>query len=476
MALGRRNQDRQQELFVAPSELPKSPGHVFYRKLNGLLADGAFDEFVEDLCRPFYKDGGRPGIPPGVYFRMLLVGYFEGIASQRGIAWRCSDSLSIREFLGLAATDASPDHSSLTRIRGRLPLEAHARMFDWVLRLAREKKLVSGQSVGVDSTMLEADAAMKSIVRRDTGEDYRAFLTRLMQAEGVLGPDETPTFQQLRDFDRTREGKTTSNAEWHSPSDPDARIMQMKDGTTHLAYKAEHAVDLQTGAIVAAEIYPADHADSRTLEDSVHAAETNLVQAGCETGAAGSVVRDVVADCGYHAAETIDNLAAHTTYKTYLAERPKKRVDRSRQLAKKQAEAKRRLRQQPPRRSRAVRANSRRLRGERGKRLQRRRSEVVERTFAHVCETGGHRRSWLTGIDNVRKRWSIAAAAHNLGLVMRSLFGIGTPRGLQGLARMFWALLRLAWTAWLATARWEAEARRALGARSPLRARIGSAA
>ena len=455
MALGRRNLDRQQELFVSPSELPRSPGHVFYRRLNSLLADGAFDEFVEELCRPFYKDGGRPGVPPGVYFRMLLVGYFEGIASQRGIAWRCSDSLSIREFLGLAATEDSPDHSSLTRIRTRLPLDAHAHVFDWVLRLAREKKLVAGKTVGVDSTMLEADAAMKSIVRRETGEDYREFLTRLMREEGVLGPDETPTFGQLREFDRHREGKTTANAEWTSPSDPDARIMQMKDGTTHLAYKAEHVVDLATGAIMAAEIYPADHADSQTLEDSVHAAQTNLTAVG------GQSVRDVVADCGYHSAETIADMAEHTTYKTYLAERPKRRVDRSRLLAKKQAEAKRR-RKQPPKRSRAVRANSRRVGGARGRRLQRRRSEVVERTFAHVCETGGHRRSWLTGIDNVRKRWSLAAAAHNLALVMRSLFGIGTPRGLQGHALVFWTLLRLAWTACLAIDRRWRKLRRAI--------------
>src|SRR6266851_7954836 len=244
MALGRRNEERQSEFWVATQQLPVSPGHVFYEKLNGLLAEAGFDEWVETLCEPYYAKGGRNSIPPGVYFRMLMVGYFEGIGGQRGIAWRCSDSLSIRKFLGIPATKDSPDHSSLSVIRERLPSEVHKAAFVFVLELARKKNLLDGRTVGVDSTTLEANAAMKSIVRRDTGEDWQAFVTRLMREDGVIGPDQTPSDEEIRRFDRKRKDKTVSNAEWVSTTDPEAKITKMKDGTTHLAYKAEHVVDL----------------------------------------------------------------------------------------------------------------------------------------------------------------------------------------------------------------------------------------
>ena len=189
MALGKRR-DEQQEMWVATTSLPKSQGHVFYRKLNQLLAETGFDRTVEALCRPYYhRHLGRPSIPPGVYFRMLLVGYFEGIGSQRGIAWRCSDSLSLREFLGIPLTEETPDHSSLTRVRDRLPLEVHTAVFQAVLKLAAEKKLIQAKTVAVDSTTLEANAAMKSIVRRDSGEDWKEYLRRLLQEqEGVENP------------------------------------------------------------------------------------------------------------------------------------------------------------------------------------------------------------------------------------------------------------------------------------------------
>ena len=270
MALGRRNDERQGELWIATPSLPVSPGHAFYVKLNELLAEGGFDEWVEKLCEPYYAKRGRPSIPPGVYFRMLLVGYFEGIGSQRGIAWRCSDSLSLRKFLGMAPTEESPVHASLSVIRERLPTEeVHKAVFLWVLTLAREKKLLDGRTLGVDSTTLEANAAMKSIVRRDTEEDWQEYVTGLMRAEGVIEPDEKPTIDEIKRFDKTRPNKKVSNDEWKSPTDEDSRIAKMKDGRTHLAYKAEHAVDLSTEMIVAAEIYPADYGDTLTLEDHV---------------------------------------------------------------------------------------------------------------------------------------------------------------------------------------------------------------
>ncbi len=431
MAMGRRDAEQQGELWIAATQLPRSPGHVFYVKLNELLAEAGFDGWVENLCRPYYAETmGRPGIPPGIYFRMLLVGYFEGIGSQRGIAWRCADSFSLRMFLGMPAHKASPDHTSLSVIRERLPREVHDAVFQWVLTLAGAKKMLHGQTLGVDSTTLEASAAMKSIVRKDTGEDWQAYLTTLMREAGALGPEETPTVEELKRFDKSRKNKKVSNDEWESPNDPDSRIAKMKDGTTHLAYKAEHAVDLDTEMIVAAEIYFGDQADTRTLEDTVNTAQHHLHASGSDME-----VQDVVVDKGYHSAEVLETFAEETPYRTYIPE-PKLPAGRRRVWTDK-----------PETQRAAVSANRRRSRGDRGRRLQRQRSERVERSFAHVCETGGARRTWLCGIDKVRKRYLIAAVAHNLGCLMRALFGMGTPRGLQrpaaGALSADWQALKL---------------------------------
>ena len=414
MALGK-HREEQQEMWVATTSLPKSVGHVFYRKLNRLLAEADFDCTVEKMCEPYYHAHlGRPSIPPGVYFRMLLVGYFEGIGSQRGIAWRCADSLSLREFMGIPLTEDTPDHSSLTRVRDRLPLEAHTAVFQWVLALAVEKKMMPGKTVAVDATTLEADAAMKSIVRRDTGEDWNEYLRRLMkEREGV----ENPTDEELRRFDKQRKDKRVSNEEWASATDPDSRIAKMKDGTTHLAYKAEHVVDLKTELVLAASIRPADEGDADTMVDSVVEARVNLSEAGID-----AEIEEAVADKGYHATDTIE-LAESLGVRTYIPERKMK--------------GKRNWRDVPAEKRRAVLNNRRRVRGARSKRLQRRRSELVERSFAHVCDTGGARRSWLHGIEKVQKRYLIAAVARNLGLVMRKLFGIGTPRSMQAEGGLF---------------------------------------
>jgi transposase len=438
MAMGKREAEQQQNLFVTHDKLPRSPGHVFYRKLNRLLAEGGFDYWIEGLCEPYYAHGrGRPSVPPGVYFRMLLVGYFEGINSQRGIAWRCSDSLSLREFLGVPLGEDSPDHSSLSYIRQRLPLDVHEAVFVWVLALLQQQKLLKGKTVGVDSTTLEADAALKSIVRRETGEDWKEYLTRLMREEGLLDEDDDPpSDDELRKFDKSRTDKKVSNEEWVSETDADARIAKMKDGTTHLAYKAEHVLDLETEAILAAEIYHADQADTQTLEDSLHQAQLHQQQAGNE-----QQIQATVADKGYHANETLAALHEHTTYCSYI---PEPALKHARVWTDK-----------PPQQKAAVYANRRRTRGERGRRLQRLRSERLERSFAHLCETGGARRSWLIGIENVRKRYLISAAAHNLSLLMRSLFNMGTPRGLQQFKTDLEGIvssLRLAWRA--TTQRW----------------------
>ena len=303
MAMGKRK-PRQESLFVAADQLPQSPGHPFYQRLNALLAEAGFDRWVEQRCREYYEQDeprGRKSIPPGVYFRMLFVGYFEGLDSQRGIAWRCADSLALRQFLGVPLGEGTPDHSTLTNTRKRLPPEVFAEVFQFVLSIAAEKKLLSGQTAGADSTTLEANAAMKSIVRKDTGEDWKGYVTRLMREEGVIEPEQEPTDEEIRRYDRKRKDKTVSNVEWESSTDADARITKMKDGRTHLAYKAEHVVDLRSDLVLAAEIRPADHADTATLADSLVAAQINLREAGSD-----ATIEEVAADKGYHAADTIE--------------------------------------------------------------------------------------------------------------------------------------------------------------------------
>jgi transposase len=414
MALGRRKSQRQADFWIAVDELPRSEGHVFYGKLNKLLREAGFDEFVERLCEPYYHNSmGRPGIPPGVYFRMLLVGYFEGLGSQRGIAWRCADSLSLREFLGIRLGEETPDHSSLTRVRDRLPLSVHQQVFCFVLRVADAKNLLKGKTVAVDATTLEADAAMKSIVRRDTGEDWQEYVRRLMQEAGQIEPGDEPTAEEIARFDRKRQDKKVSNQDWQSETDPDSRITKMKDGRTHLAYKAEHVIDLDTELVLAAEVYHADTADVDTIGLSISQAQDNLIQAESD-----AEIEEAVADKGYSANETLADLEFTEGLRTYVAE-PKHTHRRN-------------WKNKPQEHHQAVTNNRRRVKGKRGRALQRLRSEKVERSFAHVCETGGSRRTWLHGIEKVRKRYLLSAVARNLGLVLRHLFGIGTARSLQG--------------------------------------------
>jgi transposase len=430
MSMGKRRQ-RQESLFVLADGLPKSVGHPFYQRLNALLAEADFDRWIEKRCQRYYEQEekrGQPSIPPGVYFRMLLVGYFEGIDSQRGIAWRCADSLSLRQFLGIPLDQTTPDPKTLSNTRRRLPEEVFDEVFQFVLGIAAEKKLLSGKTVGVDSTLLEANAAMKSIVRRDTGEDWKEYVTRLMREEGAIEAEHEPSDEEIRRFDKKRKNKRVSNDEWVSPTDSESRITQMKDGRTHLAYKAEHVVDLKSDVILAAEIYPADQADTQTLVDSVMEAVENVEQAGVETE-----IEEIVADKGYHAAEAIE-LADDLSFRTYIPERKKKHHSR--------------WTDKPAKFQRAVYANRRRLRRAKSRQFQRWRSERCERTFAHVCDTGGMRRSWLKKVVNVSKRYLIAAAAHNLGRILRKLFGIGKPRRLQDLADLA-ALVSLLMMAWI---------------------------
>jgi transposase len=404
----RRETGAQGDLVVTWAEMPRSPGHAFYDKLQKLLIEAGFDAFVEEVCKTYYAPRmGAPSLPPGRYFRMHMVGYFEGLDSERGIVWRCSDSYSLRDFLRLANRDKVPDHSWLSKMRSRLPHEAHEKVFGWVLNLVAERGLVKGERIGVDGSTMEANAALRTIVRRDSGETYRAMLTRMAQESGV----ETPTIDDLVRLDRKRKGKKLSNADWTSPTDPNARIARMKDGTTHLAYKPEHAVDLDTGVIVAAPIHPADEGDTTTLDPTLEATARHLADIGLAPTPEAPC--ELVADKGYHSREKLKDLDGGV-WKTRIAE-PKPANGYLRWHGDEAARE-------------AVYGNRARLKSGIGREAMRRRGEMVERSFAHVLDRGGMRRAWLRGRENVHKRYLIHVAGFNLSILMRALFGCGTPR------------------------------------------------
>jgi transposase len=407
------------------NELPATGGHPFYRRLNQVLDAHGFDAFVEAQCASCYAATiGRPSLTPGTYFRLLLIGYFEGIDSERGIAWRTLDSLSLRGFLGLGLEEAPPDHSTISRTRRLIALETHRAVFTWILQVLATEDLVRGKTIGIDATTLEANAALRSIVRRDSGETYHEFLTRLAHASGI----ETPTRADLARLDRKRP-KKGRNKDWRHPHDPDARITKMKDGRTHLAHKAEHAVDMETGAIVGVTVQGADQGDTTTIAETVTAAAEDLEAVAVATDGQTAVIEEVVADKGYHSNQVLLDLAA-LDLRTYIAE-----PDRGRRRWKKKAAARD-----------AVYANRRRIHGGRGLALLRQRSERLERPNAHLYETGRLRRTHLRGHTNILKRLLVHVGGFNLGLFMRALFGIGTPRGLQGRMGAVLAALIALWT------------------------------
>jgi transposase len=426
MSMGR-TREKQASLWVAAPSLPRSPGHRFYEKLNELLRENGFDRAMEAACAKYFEaDGtaGRPSIPPGLYFRMLLVGYFEGLESERGLEWRCSDSLSLREFLGLLPGEMVPDHSTLSKMRKRLGGEVFEAMFAFVLGIVNRSGLLQGKVMGVDSTYLRADASMKGIVRRETGEVYADYIKRLAREEGI----ENPTVEDARRLDRKRKGKKTSNSDWKSRTDEDARITKLKDGRTRLAYKTEHVVDMNSGAVVAAEVYSADEADSD---------DDPPPEGGNSDAEPERTVIEVVADKGYHKAELLLSLK-DSGYRTYVPERiqPVRRwVDKGWDMQQ------------------AFYGNRNRVRRPKGRALQRKRGELIERTFAHACETGGMRRVRVRGRENVRKRYLAHVAALNLGLVLRQMLGAGTPRALAAARKGSALAILVIWAAMVALVR-----------------------
>jgi len=408
----RKRREKQQDLWYG-GELPTAPGHPFYKRLNEVLDKAEFDSFCETSCAGFYHNNlGRPSLPPGQYFRIMMIGFFEGLDSERGIAWRLADSLTLRQFLSIALDEKTPDHVTISRTRRLIDSETHQNAFRWVLERLAQAGLIKGKTIGVDSTTLEANAAMKSIVRRDTGESYMGYLKRLAEAEGKEAKD---TAALLR-MDRKRK-KKSSNEDWQSPVDGDAEITKLKDGRTALAYKAENAVDMETGAIVAVTTHSGAAADTTTvietvIESGLAVAEliTEKTPEGkCEVHPAG--VQEVVADKGYHSNDVIVGMA-ELKVRSYIAEPDRGRRNWEGKQAEKQA----------------VYGNRRRITGARGKGLQRQRGEKIERNFAHQFDTGGLDRLWVRGLVNVHKKFVIQAAACNLALLLRSRYGSGKPR------------------------------------------------
>jgi transposase len=420
MAIGKRRSCEQLPLWVDATDLAAAPGHPFYQKLNEVLGRHDFDDFVEEKCARFYAPRmGRPSVPPGVYFRTLMIGYFERIDSERGIAWRCADSLALRRFLGYGLDESPPDHSSISRTRRKLDLETHEEVFSWVLGVLADEGLLSGKTLGIDATTLEANAALRSIVRRDTGEGYREFLEGLARESGI----ETPTREDIAKIDRGRKGKG-SNDDWASPSDPDSGITKMKDGRTRLCHKAEHAVDMEWGAVVAVTLHRGEAGDTSSIGATVEKTKENLGGLEAEGRIEKPRVREAVTDKSYHSNETLVDLG-EDGWRTYASE-PRR--------GRRRWEGRARERD-------AVYANRRRIRSRRGKRLLRKRGELLERAFTHYLDAGGMRRMHLRGHPNILKRLVVHVAGFNLGLVMRKLVGRGTPRALAAALRCLFAWL-----------------------------------
>ncbi len=441
MAMGtRRRRRRQERMWIGQDEIVKGPGHPFYKKVNELLEEAKFDDFAEKECAQFYAENhGRPSLTPGIYFRLLLLGYFEGIDSERGMAWRAADSLGLREFLRIGLDEQTPDHSTISRTRRRIDVETHKKVFSWVLEVLRARGLIKGQTVGIDATTLEANAAMRSIVRRDTGESYEEFLKGLAKESGI----ETPTREDLTRIDKTRKNKA-SNKDWVNPHEQDARIAKMKDGSTHLAHKAEHAVDMETGAVLAVTLQEANQGDTATVLDTLieageNVAELLVTEAEKVPEEKPQVhvqgIEEVVTDKGYHSSAVLVEVK-EMEVRTYI---PEKKQTAQRDWEGQKDQSKARAQQK------AVYANRRRVGGTHGKSLLRKRGELVERSFAHCYETGGMRRTHLRGHANILKRLLIHVGAFNLSLIFRAMLGTGKPRELKNrhalVSFLLWGLL-----------------------------------
>lgn len=406
----KKDAEQQQTIWIATSELATTPANTFYQKVDRALESFCFGDSVRALCEPFYDNdaskGGRPGIDPEVYFKMLLIGFFENIASERGIASRCADSFSIREFLHYSLTEETPDHSSLSVIRKRLSAEVYRSVFALVLQALKQKKLLKGKRIAIDASTLEANASLRSLEHRLTGDAYWEYVKKLAEAAGV----DTTDAAAVRRFDKKREGRTTSNKDWVNPHDPDAKVGRTKRGTTRMIYKPEHIVDLDSGAIIDVDLRPGDEHDTENLAERVLTAEERLNTAvGKEPDAATFEI--AAGDKGYYTVEELTTLQ-NSGIKTVISDPLE-----NRRVEKLSAEQ-----------QKAVRAAKRSVTAKYGKELLKRRGELLERSFEHALDCGGARRTTLRGTENILKRYLIQTLGVNLSLLLRKMIGVGTVK------------------------------------------------
>jgi transposase len=406
----RKDRDQQSTFWIPTSAIPSTPANTFYQQLDRALTKSGFGDAVRALCAPFYTNdvsrGGRPGIDPEVYLKMLMIGFFENLPGERAIAARCADSLSIREFLHYELHERTPDHSSLTVIRQRLSAEVYEQVFGLILKALKQHKLLKGKRLGIDASVLEANASLRSLEHRLTGDAYTDYVGKLAEAAGV----DTSDAAAVRRFDKKRPGRKTSNAEWQNPHDPDAKVGRTKRGATRMIYKPEHVVDLETGAIVDADVRPGDEHDTADLAARVVEAEARMNRALGEPENT-QCAETVTADMGYFKVDEITQLQ-DLEFETVISDPiSNRRTDKLTEAERCALDAARR----------AVTSPS-------GKALLRLRGELVERTFEHVLDCGGARQTTLRGRDNIRKRYLIQAGCANLSLLMRQLTGFGTPK------------------------------------------------
>ena len=414
----------QSEFWIPADQVVSSAKSGFYAKLEETLESFGFAAKVCVLCAPAYdKSGvGRPGIDPVVYLKMIMVGFFEDLPSERAIAARCADSMSIRAFLKYELNEKTPEHSSFTVIRQRLGLEIYERIFTLTLQALREHGLLRGKNLGIDSSVIEANASLRALVHRNTEEQYWDYVKRLA-AESGIDPEDTAA---VRKFDRHRPGKG-SNQEWVNPYDPNAKMGRTKDGATDMIYKPEAVVDLDTGAIVQAQVQPGDEADHKNMAGRILAAQQNINRA-CEEKLDTLTVQSVTSDKGYYAVSELQTFQGEAI-RTVIVDP----IDN------------RRLEKLEPDQRQAVLTARRSVTSKSGKDLLRRRGMHIERSFAHILDCGGMRRTTLRGWENLNKRYKLAAGFYNLSQLMRKLFGFGTPKQLAALARR----LYLQWTCFL---------------------------
>lgn len=418
----------QPELWINAGEVVMPAKCSFYSKLEETLESFGFADKVRELCASAYDQSGngRPGIDPAVYLKMMMVGFFEDLPSERAIAARCADSIALRQFLHYELTETTPDHSSLSIIRQRLAGPIYEQVFTLVLSALQEHGLLRGKNLGIDSSVMEANASLRGLVNRNTGEAYWDYVKRLAAESGIDPQDGAA----VRKFDRKRP-KKMSNDEWENPDEPEAKIGPKKDGATDMIYRPEVVADLDSGAIVGAAVLPGHQSDQQEVCTHILEAQVTINAA---RGRQSEVltVETATADKGYFEVTQVVALQQEQIKTVICDPTSNRRMDKLDEAGRA-----------------AVKAAHRSTQSKYGKDLLSRRGMHLERAFAHILDCGGMRRATLRGRQNLNKRFKLAAAFYNLSQLRRKLFGMGTPRQCEAMGQSAFAALLAAWALWL---------------------------